>query len=180
MKTTIELVVKLEYDTDTQEVKIISSKPVKASEPTITVESTDPTVFLSKTALTLNTAAQKLMHVAAGDYISLVYATVDGFNIPCLQVAAGEPIGNKLTKKGTIPCKGADNGILAAYGESFRVVPDAASSKLFYLTSEPSVTADAAEEINIDEEFNFSPAIADKSADLDSNYEESFFELPQL
>lgn len=156
-KKIVELIIKLEIDTETGATSVISSKPIKES---VEDTSTDPIIKLSKSSLILNVAAITLLNVQAGDYLAVTYKSVGGTIIPQIEKPLpGVETGNKLTKKGTISFRGDANKTLAEYGEEFKVVATAATD-VFMLTNTSLVeSSEKCDEIDIDKEFDFSQSI---------------------
>lgn len=108
-------------------------------------ESSDPQLILEENKYTLNTAAQELMGVEADSKISIKYKKINKTLTPIIgtEEAWGTHDGNRLTKTGTVACRGKNNAELARFGNLFTLSENPDGSGTFILSSDseaPSFT----------------------------------------
>lgn len=145
-------------------------------------ESNKPELILEANKFTLNTAALELIGVEAGEKIGISYIKIKNNWIPTLEVAAKD--GCKLTKSGTVSCRGSKNQELSKYGEIFEVVPYEDKEGIFFLYGNAeTVTLEGDSNINITEvddslplDIDLSELVEDKNAEIEE-IDSTFFKF---
>lgn len=187
IKELMTIVYELTIDSETGEITDtkIKSKEIGNTKKTTTKKATkedeEPLVTLEANKLVFNKAALQFMDFQAGDKIKIAFKPVGSKTVPVVgrdEAFGTVGDGNKLTKSGTIACRGAKNEELANYGTEFRITPD--SNGLFIMQSkdEPPAQIVGDESISLDEgevaDLPFDIDIEDKDTEeIDS----TFFQL---
>lgn len=159
-------------------------KPSKAVSKKNVVEDTSPKLFLEENKFRLNSAALQLMgiDVESGVKLDIKYDN----SVPTLGTdeAFGVKGGNKLTKAGTVICKGSKNEELSKYGNEFTIQPHNSKPGLFVLTGNIQPDIEVKDEnISVDVEdtdLPFDLDLAGITEDKDASITEidsSFFNL---
>lgn len=127
--------IKLDFNPETQECRVVKAEIEKIKEPVKILESNEPQITLEPSKYTLNPAAAELMGVSIGTRIDIKYQMVDGVEYPVIGTEAsfGSGGGNKLTKSLTVSYRGKANDRLSRFGDVFTVTPMRDSSGLFVL-----------------------------------------------
>lgn len=111
MKFKVELIVN--FDQTSNKFKIESNKIsiIDIGDP-----QTGPIATLENNKLVFNREALKFLNKGEGDRIGIGYGVLsDGLLHPILDLEQG----NKITKSGTLSCRGSANEILSKYGKEF-------------------------------------------------------------
>ena len=108
---------------ETGEIKdlILEKKKASTRKSSKKDEDSTPKVILEANKYTLNTAALELLNVKAGDRILINYVHGEPIIGSCSAFSLDSEAGNKLTKSGTIACRGRANETLAKYGSIFEL-----------------------------------------------------------
>ena len=100
---------------DKKMVSVKKSSKKKDEDPT-------PKVILEANKYTLNTAALELLKVDAGDRVLIHYVHGDPVIGAPAAFGLDADSGNKLTKSGTVACRGKANEVLSKYGTVFELI----------------------------------------------------------
>lgn len=160
------------------------SKPTKAKKKAVDDEGTDPKLFLEENKFRLNSAALKLMGIDPESGVKLDIKYENSIPILGTDEAFGVKGGNKLTKAGTVICKGNKNEELSKYGDEFSLQPHSNKRGLFILTGNLQPNVEIKDEnISVDVEdtdLPFDLDLAGITEDKDASITEidsSFFNL---
>ena len=116
-----------------------------------TVEPQDgPIATLESNRVVFNKEALKLLNISEGNRLNINYVVLsDGLLHPVIDI--GE--GNKVTKTGTISCRGTANEVLAQYGKQFiiekidnKFILTDSSFKKLIREEDPNITLPSTEE----------------------------------
>lgn len=128
----------VEDNTPTETKKPTTRKPSKKKKD----ESTTPQLILEDSKCTFNNAAIELMEVEPGTKIDINYEKYKNGFRPVLSISDK---GCKLTKSGTIACRGSKHDALAEYGTVFEIIKHNEKVDCFILKG------DKKEDSNIDD-----------------------------
>lgn len=134
-------------DNDTPISTTPQKKKPSTSKKTKKEESSQPQVILENNKLVFNTAAQELMGIEPGDRIDIGYEQYKGGLRPVLHISDK---GCKLTKSGTIACKGSKHDTLEEYGTVFPVSPHDSKPQSFILAGKVTEEVDVDTELPLD------------------------------
>lgn len=135
MKEVFNIVLTVEVDTESGDSKIIKKEIVKDVEVKKTTrksspkvkedEDTTPKLTLADNKYILNKAAVELLGADADARLDIKYHKVENSLVPIigLDESFGTHGGNRLTKTGTVSCRGNANTQLARYGDLFILEP---------------------------------------------------------
>lgn len=135
MKEIFNIVLTVEVDTESGDSKVIKKEIVKdvevkktakkSSKKSIKEEDTTPKLTLTDNKYILNEAAVELLGAEADSRLDIKYHKVENSLVPIigLDESFGTHGGNRLTKTGTVSCRGNANSQLARYGEVFTFEP---------------------------------------------------------
>lgn len=90
----------------------------------IYVSSDTPTIEVNNGRLILPNITMDILHLVAGDKISINYLQINGIDYPIIGKAEhffNPEVGNKLCKNGTISFRGGQNKLLTKFGNLFRL-----------------------------------------------------------
>lgn len=144
---------------ETGEVKDFTAPAAKKSTTTRSTkkkkeESPDPQLILEENKYTLNTAAQELLGVEADAKISIKYKKIEKSVVPVIgtEEAWGTHDGNRLTKSGTVACRGKGHDELAKYGTVFTLVANPDGTETYILSGDSGAvqTFTEVEDENVD------------------------------
>lgn len=164
---------------DKSNFELVEEKPKRKSSKK-KEEATSPQLILEANKFTLNTLALELIKAEIGEKIGISYAKSGVNLIPVLEI--GTKDGCKLTKSGTVSCRGSKNQELSKYGEIFTIIPY--KENLFKLigTDIPE-TLEGDQNINTEEvddslplDVDLSELIEDKDAKIEE-IDSSFFKF---
>lgn len=191
---TLTLTYEMSINTDTGELletRLVNrsvDKPEKPSKGSKKKQAGDedpsPKLYLEDSKFRLNSAALKLMEIdpESGVKLDVKYDN----SIPTLGTdeAFGVKGGNKLTKAGTVICKGSKNEELSKYGNEFTLTSHPTKPGLFVLTGNLQPNPEVKDEIiSVDEEdtdLPFDLDLAEIAGDKDASITEidsNFFKL---
>ena len=131
MKETFKVLFTIEVDTETNESKVIKKEMITDEAPkkkTATEkkkeeeeESSEPQLTLTDNKYLLNKAALTALKADTDARIDIKYHKVEGALVPIigLDETFGTHSGNRLTKTGTVSCRGNANTQLSRYGTIF-------------------------------------------------------------
>lgn len=138
-------------------------------------ENTTPQLVLEDSKCTFNTAAIELMEIEPGAKIDINYEKYKNGFRPVLSLSDK---GCKLTKSGTIACRGSKHDALAEYGTVFEIIKHNEKVDCFILKGdkeEDSTLDDIESELPLDVEL---PDLVEDDEDLDlEELDSSFFTL---
>lgn len=165
----IELKLKLDYDPETGECKVLSSEKVSKPEKVVANNDTaEPQVILDANKYILNQAAADLLGVKWEDRLDIKYQKISGITYPIIGTseAFGTKSGNKLTKSLSVSYRGKANDMLAKYGSTFTLTEFKGHENLFVLIGDNPPIEEMSDEIEVIED-------ADEHIDLplDANLE---------
>ena len=170
-------------NTETGEVKSVTTK--KTTTRKKKEESSEPQLILEENKYILNTAAKDLLGVEEGDKIDIKYKTLKGggsFPVIASDEVFGTKQGCKLSKNGSVSCRGSKNTELSNYGTVFSFEPYEKEGQFKLVgdktpTEEPKGDEKVSAE-NVDEDLTFDADLAGLIDDTDTKAEEidsSFF-----
>ncbi|WP_287385692.1 hypothetical protein [Lachnospira sp.] len=111
MKFKIELIINFDPTTSRSKIETTSISLIDSGEPL-----TGPIATLESNKIIFNKEALKFLNKNEGDRIGIDYGVLsDGLLHPILNLEQG----NKITKTGTLSCRGTANEVLSKYGSKF-------------------------------------------------------------
>ena len=182
------------YDTTTGEFSVVNTetgevKSVTTKKTTTTrkkkEESSEPQLILEENKYILNTAAKELLGVEEGDKIDIKYKTIKGggsFPVIASDAVFGTKQGCKLSKNGSVSCRGSKNTELSNFGTVFSFEPYEKEGQFKLIGDKIPVEQSKGDENvsveNVDEDLTFDTDLAGLIDDVDNKAEEidsSFF-----
>lgn len=118
----IKMTITFDYNPETNEYKPIKQEIVKETpKPAKLEDDGEPRMKLLDNKYELNNSAINLLGLGVGDRVDIKYQVVDGLKYPIIGSSDNWKCatGNKLTKSGTVSCRGTANQMLAEYGDEF-------------------------------------------------------------
>lgn len=113
MKFKVELIINFDQASNKFKIESNNISIIDIGDP-----QTGPIVTLESNRLVFNREALKFLNKVEGDRIGIGYGVLsDGLLHPILDLEQG----NKITKSGTLSCRGSANEILSKYGKEFIV-----------------------------------------------------------
>lgn len=166
---------------DKSNFELVEAKPRKKASKK-KEESNKPELILEANKITLNTAALELINADAGEKIGISYMKINKNLIPVLEIGAKD--GCKLTKSGTVSCRGSKNTELSKYGDTFEVVQYENKEGIFFLYGNAEQTVlEGDNNINVEEvddslplDVDLSELIEDKETDIEE-IDSTFFKF---
>ena len=145
--------VKLDYNPETGEVRVIGSTSRAPKVTVETEESSVPMVTLDTNKYHINQAAIDLLNVKTGDRIDIKYQKVNGVEFPIIgsDAAFGCKAGNVLSKSNTVGLRGQGNERLRRFGETFTLTALKDAEGLFVLIGDTEIP-ETPEEIEVVED----------------------------
>lgn len=164
---------------DKSNFELVEAKPRKKASKK-KEEANVPQLILEDNKFTLNTLALELIGSEAGDKIGVSYMKIGKTLSPVLEINAKD--GCKLTKSGTVSCRGSKNSELSKYGEIFTLTPYEDKDNLFLLNGNIEQTILKGDDnINIEEvndslplDVDITELIEDKETEIEEIDSEFF------
>lgn len=150
MKETFKILFTIEVDTESGESKtikkeIITDQVGRKSSKKVVEEDPIAKLTLADNKYILNSAALELLKASADDRIDIKYHKVGNSLVPIigLDESFGTHNGNRLTKSGTVACRGNANAQLSRYGDVFTLEPH--KDDTFLLVGNKDIVEETAE-----------------------------------
>lgn len=111
MKFKVELIINFDQSSNKFKIESNNISLIDIGDP-----QTGPIATLENNKIVFNREALKFLNKGEGDRIGIGYGVLsDGLLHPILDLKQG----NKITKSGTLSCRGSSNEILSKYGKEF-------------------------------------------------------------